>query len=190
MKYIVVYDACVFYPAPVRDILMELAQPGNDLFQAKWTRQIEAEWIRSLAEDRPDISIEKLHEIARHMIVAVPDCIVDNYQDLVASLHLPDSGDLHVFAAAIRCKAQAIITFNLKDFPVASLADYDIEPIHPDIFLINQFDLSQGKVLDAVKNIRLRLKKPPVTAARYIDNLASLGLTAFSNMLREFEHLI
>lgn len=134
MKYIVIYDACVFYPAPVRDILIELAQPGNDLFQAKWTRQIEAEWIRSLAEKRPDIPIEKLYEIAQCMIDAVPDCIVENYQDLISSLHLPDTGDLHVFAAAIRCKAQAIITFNLKDFPATSLVDYDIEPIHPDTF--------------------------------------------------------
>lgn len=190
MKYIVVYDACVFYPAPVRDILIELAQPGNDLFQAKWTRQIEGEWIRNLAENRSDIPIERLQETAQCMVAAVPDCIVANYQDLIPSLQLPDVDDRHVFAAAIRCKAQAIITFNLKDFPAAYLLDYDIEPIHPDIFLINQFDLSQAKVLDAVKNIRSRLKNPRIIATQYLSTLASLGLTAFSNTLQDFEHLI
>lgn len=33
-KVIVVYDACVLYPAPLRDLLMHLAMTG--LYQAKW----------------------------------------------------------------------------------------------------------------------------------------------------------
>ena len=32
---IVVYDACILYPAPLRNFLMWLAL--TDLFQAKWT---------------------------------------------------------------------------------------------------------------------------------------------------------
>ncbi|SEH08118.1 Uncharacterised protein [Candidatus Venteria ishoeyi] len=34
----VVYDACVLYPAPLRDLLMRLAL--TDLFRAHWTDQI------------------------------------------------------------------------------------------------------------------------------------------------------
>lgn len=34
-----VYDACVLYPAPLRDLLMHLAM--TDLFRAKWTEQIQ-----------------------------------------------------------------------------------------------------------------------------------------------------
>jgi hypothetical protein len=45
MAFIVIYDACVLYPAPLRDLLMHLAMA--DLFQAKWTDQIHEEWIRS-----------------------------------------------------------------------------------------------------------------------------------------------
>lgn len=37
-KLTVVYDACVLYPAPLRDFLMWLAL--TDLFQAKWTEKI------------------------------------------------------------------------------------------------------------------------------------------------------
>jgi len=32
------FDACVLYPAPLRDLLMHLAL--TDLFRAKWTDQI------------------------------------------------------------------------------------------------------------------------------------------------------
>lgn len=35
------YDACVLYPAPLRDLLMQLAVP--DIFRARWTDQIHEE---------------------------------------------------------------------------------------------------------------------------------------------------
>ena len=43
-NFSVVYDACVLYPAPLRDFLMELAI--TDLFKARWTDAIHDEWIR------------------------------------------------------------------------------------------------------------------------------------------------
>ena len=49
MSFIVVYDACVLYPAPLRDLLLELAI--SELFAAKWTDTIHDEWIRSLSDD-------------------------------------------------------------------------------------------------------------------------------------------
>lgn len=121
---------------------------------------------------------------------AVPDCMVTNYEKLETGLTLPDPNDCHVLAAAIRCKAQAIITNNLKDFPAEILQEFDIEAIHPDVFLINQFDLSDAKVLDAVKNIRSRMINPPCTAIEYLERLAVNSLTAFSQKLNEFEYLI
>lgn len=190
MKYIVIYDACVLYPSALRNLLIELAMPGMDLFQAKWTDRIESEWVSNLIANRSDLDPSKIHKTAQMMRDAVPDCIVNNYAKLEAGLSLPDPNDAHVLAAAIRSKAQAIITRNLKDFPVDTLAEFDVEVIHPDNFLINQFDLGSGKVLDAVKNVRARLVKPSLHANQYIDRLAADGLTAFSDRLREFEHLI
>jgi hypothetical protein len=43
-KTVVVYDSCVLYPAPLRDLLIWLALA--DLFQAKWSEAIHDEWIR------------------------------------------------------------------------------------------------------------------------------------------------
>jgi hypothetical protein len=43
MRFVVVYDACVLYPAPLRDLLMWLANTG--LFAARWSDQIQDEWV-------------------------------------------------------------------------------------------------------------------------------------------------
>jgi hypothetical protein len=40
-SFSVVYDACVLYPAPLRDLSMHLAK--TDLYRGKWTQQIHAE---------------------------------------------------------------------------------------------------------------------------------------------------
>ena len=55
---VVLLDACVLYPAPLRDLLMHLAVLG--LFQARWTEEIHEEWIRNLLNKRPDLSRDKL----------------------------------------------------------------------------------------------------------------------------------
>jgi hypothetical protein len=44
-------DANVLYPAPIRDLLLQLAV--DDLFQAKWTATIHAEWIEALLHKEP-----------------------------------------------------------------------------------------------------------------------------------------
>ena len=117
------------------------------------------------------------------MRAAIPDCLVAIYEKLQAGLTLPDPNDCHVLAAAIRCNAQAIITRNLKDFPTEILSEFDLEAIHPDVFLINQFDLSNAKVLDAIKNIRARMLNPKYSASEYLDSLSVGGITAFSRRL-------
>lgn len=54
MGFVVIYDACVLYPAPSRDFLIRLARTG--LFSAKWTHEIHDEWIRNLWARRPEIA--------------------------------------------------------------------------------------------------------------------------------------
>lgn len=91
----------------------------------------------------------------------VRDCLVTDYEPLENGLELPDIDDRHVLAAAIQCNAQAIVTFNLKDFPDTELDKYGIEAIHPDVFVQNQIDLHPGLVCHVVKTHRNALKNPP-----------------------------
>ena len=118
-NFTVVYDACVLYPNTLRDLLMELAT--RDLYRAKWTDEIHDEWIRNLKQNKPDLPIEKLYRVRDLMNENVRDCLVIDYQWLIEKLNLPDPNDRHVLAAAIKAKAEVIVTSNLKDFPQSEL---------------------------------------------------------------------
>jgi hypothetical protein len=63
---------------------------------------------------------------------------------------IPDPNDRHVLAAAIRGKADAILTLNRRDFPQECLAQYDIERMSPDQFLVHQYYLNRQGVLDKI----------------------------------------
>ena len=57
-SFVAVFDACVLYPAPVRDLLMHLSVTG--LFRARWTDRIHEEWIEAVLRNRPDLTREQL----------------------------------------------------------------------------------------------------------------------------------
>ncbi len=114
-RFNAVLDACVLYPAPIRDILLNLAE--QDLFSPKWSETIQEEWLRNLILNRPDLTRKKLERTVKAMNGAFPKAMVKSFNSLISSLELPDPDDRHVLAAAIKSEANLIITFNLKDFP-------------------------------------------------------------------------
>jgi hypothetical protein len=89
--FTVIFDACVLYPAPLRDLLMYLT--GSDLFKARWTNEIHEEWMRNLLQNRPDLSRENLERTRCQMDAYVDDCIVTGYEPLIETLQLPDPND-------------------------------------------------------------------------------------------------
>jgi hypothetical protein len=187
MRFVVLYDACVLYPAPLRDFLIRLATTG--LFAAKWTERIHEEWIRNLLIKRPDLE-EALARTRQLMNDAVPDCLVHNYEPLIAGLALPDPADCHVLAAAIRAGAQLIVTANLKDFPTEALQPFGIEAVHPDTFVEQQMDLREEIIVGVARRQRAALRNPPLTPAEFLDRLAAQGLVVTADRLRAFESLI
>lgn len=114
-SFTVLFDANVLYPAPLRDLLIELSTAG--LFRAKWSNTIHDEWTSSLLAKRPDLKSQDLAKTRSAMNAAVLDCLVENYESLIPSLNLPDQNDRHVLAAAIQGRADTIVTMNQKDFP-------------------------------------------------------------------------
>ena len=151
----VVYDACVLYPASIRDLVVELARTG--MFRAKWTVRIHTEWVNAVLRNRPELNRAQLERVAELMNSAVLDCLVTGFESLEPGLtELSDSGDRHVLAAAIHCGAQEIVTFNLRDFPDAALRPYGIRAIHPDSFVEHLLDLSPEVICDAIRRIRRR----------------------------------
>ncbi|MBE0530310.1 MAG: PIN domain-containing protein [Rhodospirillales bacterium] len=181
-------DASVLYPAPLRDLLLELAV--TDLYRAKWSNAVHEEWISALLRNRHDLTRERLERTRDLMNAHVRDALVTDFEDLVDVLELPDPNDRHVLAAAIKGRADLIVTANLKDFPAEALERWGMEAQHPDEFLSHQFHLSQPVFLRAVKTVRLRLKNPPKTVEEYLDTLQMQELLALVKEIAAYDQFI
>jgi len=186
--YTALLDANVLYPAPLRDLLMQLAV--TDMFHAKWTADIHREWIDALLEKEPHRSRVVLERTRELMDMSTRDSLVTGYEHLIASLNLPDPDDRHVLAAAIVGRCDVIVTHNLKDFPNELLAAYGIEAQHPDEFLSNHLNLAPGIFCSSIQKVRSRLKNPPYSVDQYLENLIQCGLVATVAELKTFAQLL
>lgn len=182
--FTVLYDACVLYPAPLRDLLMRVAM--SDLYRAKWSSAIHDEWMRNLLANRPELTRSQLERTRALMDRSVLDALVEGYEPMIEGLMLPDPDDRHVLAAALMAGASLIVTFNLKDFPVDALAPYGIEAVHPDEFLLSQLELDAVAVCRAVRLQREALKNPPRTIDDLLDTFMQQGLAEFVGELRRY----
>lgn len=131
----------------------------------------------ALLRERPDITREQLERTRRLMDAHVRDALVSHFEDLIECLHLPDPQDRHVLAAAIKGRADVIVTRNLRDFPPEALAPFEVEAQHPDAFIVQLIDLAPGTVAGAVREHRDSLKNPPKTVEEYLLTLERQGLT-------------
>lgn len=183
-----VYDACVLYPAPLRDFLMRLALSGG--FRARWSARIHEEWQRNLLQKRPDLDAVQLARTAALMDHALPDSRVRGYENLIPGLALPDPDDRHVLAAAIRCNASVIVTFNERDFPESALLPYGMEAQHPDVFAENLLDLDPAAVVTAAQTQRRALRNPTFNVERYLTTLARQGLVQTSKALALYRSIL
>lgn len=125
-------DACVLYPTVLREILTGVAAQGA--FRPLWSPRILEEWARAAARLGPEGEA-----VARAEVVALRDAFpgaeVRPRDGDLARLHLPDPDDVHVLAAAVAGSADAICTFNAKDFPRRTLAIEGVERLDPDQLL-------------------------------------------------------
>jgi len=180
MAFVVLYDACVLYPNTLRDLLIRVGQAR--IMQAKWTDQILDEVDRALAE-RP-IEESKRRVLRERMNAAIRDCLITGYEPLIEGLKLPDPDDRHVLAAAIKAGAQVIVTSNLKDFPAAYLAEWDIEAKSPDEFVMDLIGMDDRVVYSCVQQIAAARRNPPGTFAEVLDQLERSGLIEATSALR------
>lgn len=162
---------------------MHLALAG--LFRARWSAAVHEEWIRALLRRRRDLSRAKLERTRMLMDLHATDALVTGYEDLIEGLHLPDPDDRHVLAAAIRGRADVIVTANLRHFPAKVLRQFGIVPQHPDKFILYLLDLNPGPVVAAARDHRESLKNPSKTVAQYLDALEAQGLKQAVSALRQ-----
>ena len=152
--------------------------------QAKWTNEILDEMLRALTRNRPDIRSDKLDRLRQLMNEAIRDCLISGYEPLTEGLKLPDPGDRHVLAAAIKAGAQVIVTANLKHFPAAALRQWDVEAKSPDDFVLDQVGIDGRTVAACVQQIADSRTRPPQDTEDVLSQLESDGLVESIAALR------
>jgi hypothetical protein len=180
---VVVYDACVLYPAFLRDFLVRLAIAGRQHggLRAKWTGRIHREWMRAVRRQRPGVLWTNLQRTRRLMDRHVPGCRVRGYRRWERRLALPDPDDRHVLAAALACVADFIVTFNIADFPPAILAPFSVAAIEPDGLTVAVWN--SGIVVAAAAAHRASLSRPALSPDEYLDALRRNNLPATATAL-------
>jgi hypothetical protein len=186
-RFVVVLDANVLFPFRKRDVLLCFYHAG--LFRARWTSEILDEWTRNLLAQKPHLA-DSIHAQLNAMRDAFPEALVTGYEPLIRGLKLPDPDDRHVFAAAIRCGAQHIVTDNLADFPADVLSEFCVEAIDADEFLARTFDLYPAEAMDVLKCTRRSYKNPPFTQSEFLMDLTAKGLSKLASRLKSGRSLL
>jgi predicted nucleic acid-binding protein len=147
-EYTVLLDACVLVPMPLCETLLRLAEEPA-LYRPLWSDPILQEVGTALERmkntpDQVNRRLKAMRETFPEAIVSIPDHLADG---LVC---IPDPNDRHVLAAAIAGRANAILTLNRRDFPPECLAQYDIDRMCPDEFLVHQYHLNPESLLEKI----------------------------------------
>jgi predicted nucleic acid-binding protein len=179
-----VLDANVLYPAPLRDLLLSVAEIG--LFRPIWSDRIHSEWTHNLLVKRPDLQPKQLMRTVQLMHNAFPDANTFDIEDIEQTVNLPDQGDNHVLAVAIKRQVDYIVTNNKRDFPVDVLNLYQVIPIDPDKFLIELLQRDEKRVIEAVYNQLARLRQPKLDITELMSKYQRNGLRKFSASLSGF----
>ncbi len=176
-SYIAVLDTCVLAPMPLCDTLLRLAEEPP-LYIPKWTADIMRELRSTLL--RMGYSPSQAERRIVAMETAFDHARVESYGRLVNTM-TNHPKDRHVLAAAVRCRANAVITHNTKDFPPKSTRPFHVEIVTPDHFLVNRFRRDAALIRQKLADQAVATKLPMEAL------LDKLGRTApqFVKLLRK-----
>lgn len=127
--------------------------------------------------------IEKANRQIERINAAFPDAMVSNYEELIATLSLPDEKDRHVLAAAIKSDANLIITNNLKDFNSEYLSKFGLCAKNADDFVTDTIDLNAEVAKEAFMTMVAHRTNPSLDEYQVLDILRKRGLVNSANYL-------
>jgi predicted nucleic acid-binding protein len=168
-----VLDACVLFPAALRDTLLRVADAG--LYRVYWTDKILEEVQRSIVSAKY-MSEEKAQRLIHTMRSYFPEASVVQYTDLIDAMPNHPK-DRHILAAAVVVRAKVIVTFNLKHFPQDMLAPLHIEAQLPDGFLTHLFHLAPSRMTEILLEQARFLRNPPKKTLDVLESLEKYAPT-------------
>ncbi len=168
---------------PLADTLLRMAEDPR-LYSPKWSRTILDEVTRNLVA-KWDMPVAKARRREAAIRLHFPEALVEGDGPLIPEM-TNDPGDRHVLAAASVSQCGAIVTYNRRHFPPASLDPLGIEAIGPSEFLCRLYDLDPtsfvGKLHDQAAAIEAPLDRLLGSLAKnapsFVDFFTARRLTA------------
>ena len=171
-RFTCVLDTNVIYPIDIRDLLLWFVH--FDLYTPKWSQAIFDELYQVMISKRmPEDEAKKQ---IQNINMAFPDALVNNYEELIETLSLPDKKDRHVLAAAIKSDANLIVTNNLKDFDNNNLSKFGLTAKSADNFITDTIDLNTKLAKEAFTTMVAHRTKPSLDEYQVLDILRKRGL--------------
>jgi len=181
----VLFDTCVLFKPLLCDTVLCIAE--EEMFQPLWSEDILDELRRNLL--RHGVGKAGVDHRIEQMAVHFPGAMVSGYRSLIGGM-TNHPKDRHVLAAAVRGRADVIVTENTRDFPGAAVAPYDLEVVDQDSFLLDQLDLDRSAVRRALDRQVSRYRREPRTVESLLEALGSPGngCPTFADALRSGGH--
>lgn len=177
-----VLDACVMVPVVLCDTLLRLAE--EQLYRPIWSDRILNEATDAILRIHPEIDGSAISRRVIYMNEAFPGARVQAFAQIEVGLQLPDPDDRHVVAAALRARADAIVTANLRDFPVDTMRSLELEVISPDDFLMSQLDMRSAVVMEALSAQAAATRNPQRSLDDVLTALSKAGVPGFVDEVR------
>jgi predicted nucleic acid-binding protein len=165
VPFVALLDANVLYPVWLCDVLLSVAE--TEVFQVRWSERILEEAERNIKLNRPNADAAAISQRFRDMRASFDDATVSGYEAIEAVM-TNHPKDRHVLAAAVRGKADVIVTFNVGDFPPEACEPYDIDVQHPDEFLCYQWELDEESMADAMERRLEEYSNPPLSLEQFL----------------------
>ena len=176
-RFSVFLDTCVVVPIDAADLLMRLAV--EDCYRPLWSQAVLDELRRTVLKVHPGIGDAKIERRIDQMNATFEDALVTGWEALVPGIELPDPDDRHIVAAAVRGRADLIVTENLRDFPDETLLLWDLEAQSLDGFLLDQLDLAPDAVMNVLCQQAQARSRPPVSVEELLDQFERIGIPGF-----------
>ena len=170
--------ACVLVPITLADTLLRLAEAG--LYRPLWSTTIIDEMVSAIEFVHPDLAEGRAQHRADVMQAQFEDACVTGWGPLVPGLELPDPDDRHVVAAALRGRADIIVTANLRDFPAPTLSTFNLGVQSPDDFLLNQLDLDPDTTIRTIWEQTQATRRPTMGIDGLLLRLSRCGVPRFA----------
>lgn len=181
MAFSVLLDTCTLFGGHLRDVFLRLAEAGT--YRPLWSAEILDELEGALVRESATTQ-EQARRIIALMREHFADAEVVGHDDLILSMRNHPK-DRHVLAAAARANASALVTFNLTDFPASAMASLGIEVLHPDTFLLNQYDLMPETVARVLREKVTDHTRPPLTLSGLLEALRRADVPRFADAIDE-----